>query len=413
MNLKSIRWPVVIICIMLMSACSKEEPTQSRSIVGQATPTTQINPKAQSQATKTPTIKITESIPSSLQSTPTDEGNAEITASQTDKGATEEPAIEQPNSSSPAQPTDTTTPSEENPPVSSSTESNTGSEGVVQDSNTAQPASASADCLDKAAFYDDITIPDDTHFRQGDTFVKTWRLRNEGTCTWQDYQFAFAYGDIMNGPLSGPIPTTPPGETVDISIDLTAPSGGGEHAGNWQIETADGKRFGVGINGSDYFWVKIVVNWIGDQNTANSSTAACQITRKNDYEQEILGLINQARADAGLNPLALQDQLSAAALAHSTDMACKDFVDHTGSDGSTWKSRVKGQGYVDAYVSENIYVGNPDFGGTAQGAFDWWMNSQVHRDNILSPKVSEMGIGYAFNPSSTYGGYFTVDFARP
>ncbi len=94
-------------------------------------------------------------------------------------------------------------------------------------------------------------------------------------------------------------------------------------------------------------------------------------------------------------------------------MACNDFIDHAGSDGSTWFDRVSAQGYTYAYASENIYVGDPAFGGTPQGAFEWWMNSQVHRDNILYPDVSEIGVGYVFRPGSTYGGYYTLVFAKP
>jgi uncharacterized protein YkwD len=107
------------------------------------------------------------------------------------------------------------------------------------------------------------------------------------------------------------------------------------------------------------------------------------------------------------------DQLSAAAYAHSADMACMDFVDHTGSDGSTWTTRIKARDYSYSCASENIYVGNPAFGGDVAGAFNGWMNSQVHRDNILSPKVTQIGIACVFNPSSAYGGYYTLVFARP
>jgi uncharacterized protein YkwD len=94
-------------------------------------------------------------------------------------------------------------------------------------------------------------------------------------------------------------------------------------------------------------------------------------------------------------------------------MACQDFVDHTGSDGSNWKDRIKAAGYSPGYATENIYVGDPTFGGDAQGAFNWWMNSQIHRDNILSTKVTQIGIGYAYNANSTYKGHYTLDFAKP
>jgi uncharacterized protein YkwD len=95
-------------------------------------------------------------------------------------------------------------------------------------------------------------------------------------------------------------------------------------------------------------------------------------------------------------------------------MACNHYVDHTGSDGSTWFSRVASQGYANYNSAhENIYVGHPEFGGTPQGAMTWWMNSQVHRDNILFTTVTEIGIGIVTWPTSDWGGYYTVEFARP
>jgi uncharacterized protein YkwD len=190
------------------------------------------------------------------------------------------------------------------------------------------------------------------------------------------------------------------------------------------LQNAAGQRFGTGINADAPIWVRIVVNWVnnsqnstggGQSSTGQTSagTPACPAQRNTDYEQQVLALINSARTAQGLNELSLQPQLSAAAYAHSLDMACNNFVDHTGSDGSRWSQRVAAQGYKASYVEENIYVGNPDFGGTPQGAFDWWMGDQIHRDNILSNKVTEIGIGYAYDANSTYGGYYTVDFAKP
>ena len=94
-------------------------------------------------------------------------------------------------------------------------------------------------------------------------------------------------------------------------------------------------------------------------------------------------------------------------------MACNDFVEHYGSDGSTWFGRIQAQGVRYHSASENIYAGDPTFGGTPQGAFAWWMNSQVHRDNILNPKSTQIGIGYAYYYGSTYKGYYTLDFIQP
>ncbi|MEN6392564.1 MAG: NBR1-Ig-like domain-containing protein, partial [Anaerolineaceae bacterium] len=77
-------------------------------------------------------------------------------------------------------------------------------------------------CFDKAEFVKDITVPDGTLFSPGDEFVKTWRLRNVGTCTWTElYQLVFVGGDPMGGASSTPLSeVVPQGETIDLSISL-------------------------------------------------------------------------------------------------------------------------------------------------------------------------------------------------
>ena len=226
----------------------------------------------------------------------------------------------------------------------------------------------------------------------------------------------------MVSPQSSPLPSAAPGAVVDVSVDLTAPSSGGAFTGLWEFQDPWGQRFGVGSGGSDPIWVKIGVSIYDESGSIKAAgappantppTGTCDLQQDSGYEQQLLGKINTARAAQGLNPLKLDDRLSAAAYTHSADMACQDYVDHNGSDGSTWYTRIQAQGYAYAYATENIYVGNPAFGGNPDGAFDWWMNSQVHRDNILSAKVTEIGIAYAYSESSTYGGYYTLNFARP
>lgn len=287
------------------------------------------------------------------------------------------------------------------------------------------------DCVDVAGFFGDVTVPDGSSFEQNQPFVKTWRIRNEGTCTWNEsYALVFHSGDILNGALSNPMPAAAPGEIINVSVNLRSPATGGEFTGYWQFQDPYGKRFGVDSGGIGLIWVKIGVSWYPlesplqsipatpsapqpAQSTSEPSPGVCSPQRDTGYLGELLQLINAARAQEGLPALILNDRLSAAADTHSVDMACQDFVDHTGSDGSTWYTRIQTQGYRYAYATENIYVGNPAFGGTPTGAFNWWMNSQVHRNNILSSKVTEIGIGYAYYPSSSYGGYYTLVFAKP
>jgi hypothetical protein len=116
-------------------------------------------------------------------------------------------------------------------------------------------------CLDKAAFVSDVTIPDNTNITPGQAFTKTWRLRNDGTCPWnENYQLVFADGDSMSNPTPLPIAgTVAPGSTVDLSVDLVAPSANGTYKGNYQIRNPQGIHFGVGASGLTPFYVQIVV----------------------------------------------------------------------------------------------------------------------------------------------------------
>jgi hypothetical protein len=127
---------------------------------------------------------------------------------------------------------------------------------------TSTPApTAGGTCTDKAVYVNDVTIPDGTTFLPGEKFVKTWRLRNAGTCTWTTgYALIFAGGDPMSGvspvSLRGDVP---PESTVDISVELTAPASDGLYKGNWQLRNADGKNFGIGENADKPFFVEINV----------------------------------------------------------------------------------------------------------------------------------------------------------
>jgi hypothetical protein len=85
--------------------------------------------------------------------------------------------------------------------------------------------SRSVDCL-KAQFIGDVTIPDGWEITPDTPFTKTWRLKNTGSCSWNpEFSLVFHSGDRMEAPESQPLTakTVPPGETVDISVDLVSP----------------------------------------------------------------------------------------------------------------------------------------------------------------------------------------------
>ena len=124
------------------------------------------------------------------------------------------------------------------------------------------PSSSSEKICDKAVFVTDVTVPDGTEFEPGEDFKKTWRLKNDGTCTWStSYALVFSDGNAMNGPVSVPMPeTVAPGETVDLSVNLTAPSKADTYRGNWRLRNASGAVFGIGAQADKSFYVEIVVD---------------------------------------------------------------------------------------------------------------------------------------------------------
>lgn len=131
--------------------------------------------------------------------------------------------------------------------------------------NTPVPT-AGAGC-DKVQFVSDITVPDGTTFAPNANFTKTWRLKNVGTCTWTTaYSVAFVTGDRMGGVDTLLPETVVPGQTVDVGVNLTAPSLAGSYRGYWELKNASGALFGISSTFDKPFWVDIKV--------AGSSTSA-------------------------------------------------------------------------------------------------------------------------------------------
>ena len=95
------------------------------------------------------------------------------------------------------------------------------------------------------AFVSDVTIPDNTAVAPGQTFTKTWKVKNSGTCAWDaGFKFAFTGGNAMNG-IAYTLPSSvAAGAVVDISIAMTAPSTAGKVQSNWRMSTAGGQFFG-------------------------------------------------------------------------------------------------------------------------------------------------------------------------
>jgi hypothetical protein len=122
-------------------------------------------------------------------------------------------------------------------------------------------ASAAQTCTDRAQFVADVTVPDGASYDPGATFTKTWRLRNVGTCTWTtSYTMFFESGTQMGSTTSVNLPSnTAPNQTVDVSVNMTAPNTAGLHRGFWKFKNASGVAFGIGRNANSPWWVEINV----------------------------------------------------------------------------------------------------------------------------------------------------------
>jgi hypothetical protein len=121
-------------------------------------------------------------------------------------------------------------------------------------------ATATATACDRAKFIKDVSYPDDTQVKAGESFVKTWRLGNDGSCTWTTaYAMVFTNGEAMGAPAAVPLTgNVAPGETIDISVTLTAPAEGGTQRGEFKLRNASNVIFGVGADNKP-FWVQIKV----------------------------------------------------------------------------------------------------------------------------------------------------------
>jgi hypothetical protein len=91
--------------------------------------------------------------------------------------------------------------------------------------------------------------------KPGQSFTKTWRLRNTGNCDWtSSFKLTFTDGSSMGGPAAVPLTgTVPSNSSIDLSIKLTAPTTNGVHRGNYRLRNASDVPFGT------FFYVQILV----------------------------------------------------------------------------------------------------------------------------------------------------------
>ncbi|WP_334128736.1 CAP domain-containing protein [Sneathiella sp.] len=124
-------------------------------------------------------------------------------------------------------------------------------------------------------------------------------------------------------------------------------------------------------------------------------------------EEEVIRLLNAARAEAGLAPLDPDERLMQAAVSHAAYMAETGRLSHIGREGSRFDERIRIAGYSPTTAAENVAAGATD----PSDAVQLWMESPPHRANILNPVFRHVGIGIAEAAGGTR--YWSLSLAAP
>jgi hypothetical protein len=131
---------------------------------------------------------------------------------------------------------------------------NTAATGQPQAQVTNAQGTSFALC-DNLEYVADVTVPDGTTMSPGQDFLKTWRVKNAGSCSWGDgYELVYAdYQDEMNGQAQPLTQVVQPGQEIEISVQFTAPDAIGEYLSAWQMSNPAGVTFPEAV------FVKIIV----------------------------------------------------------------------------------------------------------------------------------------------------------
>lgn len=130
------------------------------------------------------------------------------------------------------------------------------------------------------------------------------------------------------------------------------------------------------------------------------------------WQARVIEGVNAYRARYGLAPLTRDPLLDRAAQMHSRDMLARDFVGHVAPDGSGPTDRALAAGYRFGRIAENLTAGAQ----SAEEAVREWIESPPHRDAMLIPDLSDVGVGYVFAPNDSgravYYHYWTLVMGR-
>ncbi|MFA4133027.1 MULTISPECIES: CAP domain-containing protein [unclassified Brevibacillus] len=118
-----------------------------------------------------------------------------------------------------------------------------------------------------------------------------------------------------------------------------------------------------------------------------------------DFAKQVADLVNQERAKAGLKPVQMDATLSKVALAKAQDMSANNYFDHNSPTYGSPFDMMKQYGIQYSTAGENIAMGQQ----SPQEVMQQWMNSEGHRQNIMNPDFTKIGVGFT-------NGYWVQEF---
>jgi len=129
------------------------------------------------------------------------------------------------------------------------------------------PAGTVVTACDNSVYISDVTIPDGTVIPAGQSFTKTWKVSNNGSCAWTStYQLVFISGDSLGGKATAIGTAVSPGQTADVSVVLTSTSATGTITGTWRLSNDKSQPFGTQLT-------VVISNGVTKTATAGSATA--------------------------------------------------------------------------------------------------------------------------------------------
>ena len=147
-------------------------------------------------------------------------------------------------------------------------------------------------------------------------------------------------------------------------------------------------------------------NGSGGPNRSASVPAPPENAAETQPAQQLLQLINAARAKAGCGQLTWNPGVAQVAYAHSADMGINGYFSHNSQNGADPFKRLAAAGFPNG-SGENIGAGYT----TALAEFNGWMGDAMHKGIMLSCTEHEVGIGFYNGPhKGPFATYWTADF---